>query len=681
MKKPTRKKGTSQPTSSNSKAINGKSKDAPVTPTLTAPPVVNFKPNPEGLLPPLPNPIPPLPPAPTQLQPPLQPIPQPFPQPITFPTIRSLKEGCYLIRYTPKATGTVFIFTHYDGTMRIERDGSNTIASGDIRAQRSPFPTLPLQPPGPGPIPPSPVRFLPLEPNPANGIPIFPRDRYRYYLRVTQILESFILGNSFTLGFDRWKFDHTTKTWTNEGPFTAVMSWTPAPASYPSTSNYLTGDVKDSTNAVVGTLTMGWVSNYFRRVVIEVDRVSQSESPVDNGAGVTWKTVFDQVGWDVTLDHPSNVNVPEPSGEFWSDAECHAALLAGRDASDLDAEWRYHVLCIRRHDNPLAARGVMYDNGSSDSNNVPREGCAVCSHWVVPNEPMWGLVQGMRFGTATGPYFRTALHEVGHAMGLYHNTFDTGIMNTTDTIAASAIPPVQFPNNIQWSHAPDDQKRLRHMPDQYVRPGGTPFGTSYSSVPISPDDTAEVPGLDLRVTPLLETTPLGAAVRVNVELVHNTGYAFPAPSSISLKSEFVSGTVVDPSGATRSFSPLIMCADGHEMASLQAGQSVRDSLTLLRGGQGALFPMPGVHYITVCAAWEVNGIRVGVSGSANVMVTPLVDNSHAAAALKVLTTPDTLLTLVLGGDHLDDGIDAIQAALKDETLRPHYAYLPELPKR
>jgi hypothetical protein len=57
------------------------------------------------------------------------------------------------------------------------------------------------------------------------------------------------------------------------------------------------------------------------------------------------------------------------------------------------------------------------------------------------------------------------------------------------------------------------------------------------------------------------------------------------------------------------------------------------------------------------------------------MVTSAVDDAHAAAALKVLSAPDALLTLVFGGDHLADGIEAIQTAVEDPVLRPHFAYV------
>lgn len=57
------------------------------------------------------------------------------------------------------------------------------------------------------------------------------------------------------------------------------------------------------------------------------------------------------------------------------------------------------------------------------------------------------------------------------------------------------------------------------------------------------------------------------------------------------------------------------------------------------------------------------------------MVTAAVDTVHADAALKVLTTPDTLLTLAFGGDHMQQGIEAIGAALTNDVLRPHFAYV------
>lgn len=263
---------------------------------------IDLIPNPEG--PPLPGPIPPFPDPFPEPEPPFPgpPFYPPFPKrepSLPWHTIRAVRCGCYLINYKPSGG----LLTTYDGTLRVECNGIfGRTASGDL--YQRPFFFLPIKLPKPGfPVPSPKIVLLP-PPNPSAGIPILSRGRYRFYLRVTQILESFTFGNSFTLRFERWRFTKsagawsTGGTWTNEGTFTARMSWQPAPSGYPSSGDYLEGDVKDSTNTVVGRLTMGWISPYLRKATIEVDRVSQSESALNNGAGIDWKAIGDGINWD-----------------------------------------------------------------------------------------------------------------------------------------------------------------------------------------------------------------------------------------------------------------------------------------------------------------------------------------------------------------------------------------------
>jgi hypothetical protein len=614
----------------------------------------------QSALPPLPDALPPAPDVgdqPTIAPGSVVPVPG---IPIPPIRLRSLRCGCYLINYTPKQA----LLTTFDGTLRVECHSNGRTASGDLYQRRVFF--LPIG----GPQPPRPV--LGPAPNPASGIPILARSRYRYYLRVTQLLEHFTLGNSFTLGLQMYKFT-APNTWVQEnGDFTALMTWVPAPGGFPSPGDYLEGDVKNAAGTVVGRLTMGWVSQYLRKATVEVDCVAGSEAPLHNGAGLDWRGVFDKVGWDIMVD-VSDPNVAEPSGQDWSDAELHQAMLTRRDASNLDAEWRYHALAVKILDS--TPRGIMYDAGGTDSNNVPREGIGISSHWVIPNASPWGTVKGLRFGTAAAPYFRTAIHEVGHAMGLFHNTADNGFMNTTDVIAASCS--ATFPSCIKWGFAPDDEKRLRHYPDAFVRPGATNFGSaSTATPPITPTDIeADAFGLRLNVSALLEAVPIGAPVRINLQLTNVSDAPVLVPNSISMKSGMVTGAVINPSGTVRSFSPVVRCVDEMQLRELAPGESLTDSITLLRGAEGALFPMPGAYRIQVVVHWETYGVESAVMGESAVMVTAALDAQHAEAALKVLSTPDTLLTLVIGGDHLTDGVEAIQTALNNPVLRPHFAYI------
>lgn len=247
---------------------------------------------------------------------PVGPIPPLVPVPPLL--LKSLKCGCYLVNYRPAQNRLL----SYDGTIRVECHSNGRTASGDLYQRR-----IRVFPPPPALFP---------APSPAAGIPILPRAQYRYYLRVTQLLENFTVANNFTLGFEMYRFT-APNSWVNEGAFKAQMFWKPAPAGFPSPGDYLEGDVKNAAGAITGKLTMGWVSKFLRKITVEIDRVAVSEAPTDSGAGHDWKNVFAAVNYDVNLIL-SNNNVAQPSGDSWSDAELHAAMLARRDSSNLDAE-------------------------------------------------------------------------------------------------------------------------------------------------------------------------------------------------------------------------------------------------------------------------------------------------------------------------------------------------------
>lgn len=584
---------------------------------------------------------------------------------------RTVRCGCWLLSYRPAGSPLVV----YDGTLRVECHREGRTASGDLYQRNVRIiPLPPITPPPHGHVPidtgiGSVRPILSNAPKPANGIPILPRSRYRYYVRVTSLPELFYRGNAFTLGFELWRYT-APNTWALESTLSARMVRMAAPTGYPSPSDYAEGDVKTANGTVTGRLTMGWLSTCFRKCTIEIDTVSGSEQPTASGASHTWQTVMDALGWQVNVQL-SDTNVAEPSGDSWSDAEMHAAMLARREATNLDNEWRYHILAVKNIDS--TPRGIMYDVAGTDSNNVPREGIGIASHWII--DQGWGTVSGQRFGTAAAPYFRTAIHEIGHAMGLVHNFADHGFMCTSDVIAAAGTATNPFPNNIQWSYHTDNLKQLRHYPDPFVRPGAVAFGGASSTTPaITPTDLeADVEALAVELTPLLGEVPIGAPVRVDVALVNHGGVPVRVPADLSLKGEFVSGEVVDPSGTARTFSTVVRCIEDHAFTVLEPGESIINSMTLMRGAQGALFPMPGVHEIEVEIHWDTEEMIAHVAGRATVMVTGAADAQHAAAAHAVLATPDTHLVLAIGGDHLTDGIAAVHKALECPVLAPHFA--------
>ena len=599
-------------------------------------------------LPPLPNTIDKLRP---RLPKPM--LPQDLPAPSADPAPYQLRHGCYLMQYTPATTALPGIHTqvHYHGTMRVEQhEPAHDTAEHSLTDTLTVSADLYIQ-------------SSPDLPDLTNGIPIFPRAQYHYYLRVLTIEQTDDPVYSIILEFERYRHNQTRHTWSNEGRYRVSLQ--------PEQDQWA-GDVMNESSLSVGQMNIRWVSPYLRQAIIEIDRVAQAELPLDNGQGLDWQAVFKTVDWDITLQL-RDAYIDEPSGKTWSQAELHAAMLKHRDSSDLDRAWHYHLLCVRQIED--ATRGIMYDSEGTDSNNLPREGAAIAAHWMIPDEPRWGSERGQRFDQATELYFRTAVHEIGHTMGLRHIIHEPNFMMAT-SILTRHVGNGEFPDNIDWLFAEINAKRLRHMPDPWVRPGMMPANRPFSTTPISRDDMhIEVEQLALTIEPLLDVVPIGAPVRIDLELQNQSNEPIAVPGNLSLKSEYVRGVVIDPAGTERTFQSLVRCLDGEPLQLLAGQQRTQHGMTLLRGIQGALFPTPGLYQIQLEVLWNGDGVLQKSSGTTHIMVTPPVDEDHARAALKVLSTPDLLLTLAIGGDHLVDGIDALQIALESPVLRPHFAVI------
>ena len=72
--------------------------------------------------------------------------------------------------------------------------------------------------------------------------------------------------------------------------------------------------------------------------------------------------------------------------------------------------------------------------------------------------------------------------------------------------------------------------------------------------------------------------------------------------------------------------------------------------------------------------WDVDEVVAVARGGSTILVTALatLPRGVGASAVGDARRPSRV---VLGGEHLEEGIEAIQSALEDEVLRPHYAVI------
>lgn len=560
---------------------------------------------------------------------------------------RHLPSGCYRLRWE----GICCLV--FEGSLRVDRSGTDSpFVSGDLydidpKAQHDHVDTV---------------------------VPVYARSRYRYYLQLSEEQPSSSADHLALLDFEL-----VERTQVSDRPVESRWAIHRACRFQLSGSveDGFVGAVCDPNGIEVAALYLNWVSPWLRAATIEIDCQTDVPAPNASGGAHDWTAVGAAIGWHVFARVDDQAIPPRDQQLPWTNAECHDAMSKWRDEdAKLDLEWCYHLLCVDRLKSQL--RGVMYDVNASDSSSVVREGAAVAANWEFPADVLWGGLQRRLFCSVSDAYFRTAVHEIGHAMSLFHDHYGATLMRPTEMIAEDGIkvsPP--FPNNIDWSFSAADAMFLRHAPDPLVRPGGDKpvyhleSGDMQNVVPSSE--------LQLTVTPVLGNIPLGAPVRLQLQLKHwgNVGGTVRVPADISMAGSHLRGYVrgPSPSDRQRDFRPLVIAADGGELKDLPKGAVIDASLTLLRGGNGALFPEPGEYEIQVALRWSDGNTPMNVVGRASVVVEPAANETDRIAAAEVLNEPDALIALAIGGNHLAQGINAIQAAMRSRTLRPHYAWI------
>src|SRR5262249_45462874 len=148
---------------------------------------------------------------------------------------------------------------------------------------------------------------------------------------------------------------------------------------HPKPELFFTGDFTRDDGSMFGLIQMGWVSNILRRASIRMAHVKGSEVPLDNHANVTWKSIFDPIGWDVATVLGSD-NITKNDDKPWTQIDAAVAFAQDADGSDLDSEWRYHILVVPQMAAGDTHFGHMYVRGDR-----ARTDLFMSSHFVFPD--------------------------------------------------------------------------------------------------------------------------------------------------------------------------------------------------------------------------------------------------------------------------------------------------------
>lgn len=464
-----------------------------------------------------------------------------------------LPEGAYLLRFAPKIVAMreftaprVFLGVlriHH----RIERDKKSkkktkicTSGSGDLYV-------LPMEESGE-----IEEKLSKLKGNeiPEHFQAMLPPDGCRYYLRLESLWIT--ASKQVVLGFETLRFEDLDKGWERRQSLTLRLDG-PVPSIHDRDLHPMNRTVLNSRETEIGemrVLRLTYPSKSgkkelpapLRGAVVKIHPQQDVDyAPLmkllEKGVGF-----LRRAGWSIRFEVEKEI--PPHRRGHWTRTRLrnyHREYI-----SDDGAAWIYHLLIVNEIQlGDGKPRGLMYDLGDGRDGDAPRQGAALAadqmSSWdhAGPSPPIEEI------------WLRTALHELGHMQGLFHNPSSPGLMQPLEYLADA------WNLERESSHADKDALRLRHLPDLWVRQGGVPFAYRYRASGVDVLDlvpAGEGPSADLHLTvEPVRTRSIEAPVEVVVKLRNggSVDVLCPLPRYAEPRHARLGLSMVTPSGDRR----------------------------------------------------------------------------------------------------------------------------------
>lgn len=383
------------------------------------------------------------------------------------------------------------------------------------------------------------------------------------------------------------------------------------------------------------------ISEYFRKVTLEIDRFQTSPFPptaktcVDphptdlTCEDVTTETVFRRAGIDMTVAEDDVLNDPDGGdpGSNWDEAELHDLMEDRFDHFVNALQWNCYGVVVPRFGSGTTYEstyyGVMFDWGGYQSGDTyHRQGAAVA------NDAMNSRTSGTLYNNADKRnrfFLETFIHEIGHAFNLPHSwartdhpdTASESFMNypwlyTGGGGTTTLQRETNFWSNFRWEFDDVELFWMRHANRNDVIFGGNDWIGNNLSIYTEPEREMLNAPLSLEVR-AREVFDYAQPIQVELKLKNISDRPQTIAAQLEPEDGWVNVYMVRADGQRVHYLPPVRRLKSPNMVTLAPKESIYETVLLSYSSKGPQFERPGEYHIRAYYNMENEGYIVSPS--------------------------------------------------------------------